>query len=144
MSWQEVHTATANDRRAITDIRPSSLIGTGNIDKAAIFNSEGNSVWATSAGFTVSPQEMAEVVSAFKDTSDVKKVQSTGLHVAGEKFIVLKADDRSLYGKKGKEGIVIVKTKQALLVTHYPEHVQPGVAANTVEQLADYLISVNY
>jgi profilin len=43
---------------------------------------------------------MAEVVSAFKDTSDVKKVQSTGLHVAGEKFIVLKADDRSLYGKK--------------------------------------------
>ncbi|KAG9842725.1 hypothetical protein KCU68_g8060, partial [Aureobasidium melanogenum] len=121
-----------------------SLIGTGNIDKAAIFNSEGNSVWATSAGFTVSPQEMAEVVAAFKDTADVKKVQSTGLHVAGEKFIVLKADDRSLYGKKGKEGIVIVKTKQALLVTHYPEHVQPGAAANTVEQLADYLISVNY
>ncbi|CAD0031351.1 unnamed protein product, partial [Aureobasidium pullulans] len=119
-----------------------SLIGTGNIDKAAIFNSEGNSVWATSAGFTVSPQEMNEVVTAFKDTSDVKKVQSTGLHIAGEKFIVLKADDRSLYGKK--EGIVIVKTKQALLVTHYPEHVQPGVAANTVEQLADYLISVNY
>lgn len=45
---------------------------------------------------------------------------------------------------QGKEGIVIVKTKQALLVTHYPEHVQPGSAANTVEQLADYLISVNY
>ncbi|KAI4857360.1 hypothetical protein E4T45_01157, partial [Aureobasidium sp. EXF-8846] len=123
-----------------------------------IFNSEGNSVWATSAGFTVleerawtdivllqvSPQEMTEVVSAFKDTSDVKKVQSTGLHIAGEKFIVLKADDRSLYGKKGKEGLIIVKTKQALLVTHYPEHVQPGVAANTVEQLADYLISVGY
>ncbi|KAI4852587.1 hypothetical protein E4T44_01392, partial [Aureobasidium sp. EXF-8845] len=123
-----------------------------------IFNSEGNSVWATSAGFTVpeerawtdivllqvSPQEMTEVVTAFKDTSDVKKVQSTGLHIAGEKFIVLKADDRSLYGKKGKEGLIIVKTKQALLVTHYPEHVQPGVAANTVEQLADYLISVGY
>ncbi|KAI4755587.1 profilin [Aureobasidium sp. EXF-12344] len=144
MSWQEVYTAIATTYRHIADTRTSSLIGTGNIDKAAIFNSEGNSVWATSAGFTVSPQEMAEVVSAFKDTSDVKKVQSTGLHVAGEKFIVLKADDRSLYGKKGKEGIVIVKTKQALLVTHYPEHVQPGVAANTVEQLADYLISVNY
>lgn len=56
--------------------------------------------WADSVILQVSPQEMAEVVSAFKDTSDVKKVQSTGLHVAGEKFIVLKADDRSLYGKK--------------------------------------------
>ena len=48
---------------------------------------------------------MAEVVSAFKDTGDVKKVQSTGLHVAGEKFIVLKADDRSLYGKKVRPDI---------------------------------------
>ncbi len=40
--------------------------------------------------------------------------------------------------------MVIVKTKQAILVAHYPETVQPGGAANTVEQLADYLISVGY
>jgi len=115
--------------------------------QAAILNSEGNSVWAASPGFTVSPNEMREVVNAFKDKGDangVKSVQSTGLHVAGEKFIVLKADERSLYGKKGREGIVIVKTTQALLVTHYPETVQPGAAANTVEQLADYLIGVGY
>lgn len=51
----EVHTAIATTYRGIADIRLSSLIGTGNIDKAAIFNSEGNSVWATSAGFTVRP-----------------------------------------------------------------------------------------
>jgi len=45
---------------------------------------------------------------------------------------------------QGKEGIIIVKTTQAILVTHYPETVQPGSAANTVEQLGDYLISVGY
>lgn len=45
---------------------------------------------------------------------------------------------------QGKEGIVIVKTTQAILVTHYPEGVQPGNAANTVEGLADYLIGVGY
>lgn len=39
---------------------------------------------------------------------------------------------------------MIVKTKQALLVSHYPEGVQPGNAANTVEKLADYLLSVGY
>ena len=46
---------------------------------------------------------MAAVVAAFKDPGDasgVKKVQSEGLHVAGERFVVLKADGRSLYGKK--------------------------------------------
>lgn len=119
---------------------------------------------------------MQEIVNAYKDKGDangVKQVQSTGLHVAGERFVVLKADDRSIYGKKvsgrlplrnnttdneqerwyggvlietlqGREGVVIVKTTQAILVTHYPETIQPGAAANTVEQLGDYLVKVGY
>lgn len=122
----------------------TSLVGTGNVDKAAIFNSEGTSVWASSSGFTVSTTEIKEVVAAYKDSGEVKQVQSTGLHVGGERFVVIKADDRSLYGKKGREGIVIVKTQQAILVTHYPETVQPGAATNTVESLGDYLIGVGY
>lgn len=45
---------------------------------------------------------MQEVVTAYKDkgSGGVKQVQSTGLHLAGERFVVLKADDRSIYGKK--------------------------------------------
>ena len=43
---------------------------------------------------------MQEVVAAYKDSGDVKQVQSNGLHIAGERFIVIKADDRSIYGKK--------------------------------------------
>ena len=31
-----------------------SLVGSGNIDKAAIFNVEGTSVWANTTGFAVS------------------------------------------------------------------------------------------
>lgn len=46
--------------------------------------------------------------------------------------------------QQGREGIVIVKTKQALLITHYPESVQPGNATNTVEKLGAYLIGVGY
>jgi profilin len=45
---------------------------------------------------------------------------------------------------QGREGVVIVKTMQALIVSHYPESVQPGAAANVVEKLADYLIGVGY
>jgi hypothetical protein len=77
-----------------------SLVGTGHVDKAAIFNSEGNSVWATSAGFQVTPKEMQDVVAAFKDTSEPKKVQMSGLHIAGQKYFVLKADDAGIYGKQ--------------------------------------------
>ena len=46
--------------------------------------------------------------------------------------------------EQGKEGMVIVKTKQALLVAHYPETVQPGQTTFVVEKLADYLIGVGY
>ncbi|EMC93045.1 hypothetical protein BAUCODRAFT_151416 [Baudoinia panamericana UAMH 10762] len=122
------------------------LVGTGSVDRAAIFSADGTSAWATSPKFNIQPKEMQEIVAAYRDPGKdgVKQVQSTGLHVAGERFVVLKADERSIYGKKGREGIVIVKTKQALLVAHYPESVQPGTAANTVETLGDYLIKVGY
>lgn len=92
----------------------------------------------------MAPAEIKSVVASFADDSDVKKIQSEGFRVATEKFFTIKSDDRSLYGKKGKEGVVVVKTKQAILVAHYPETVQPGAAATTVEQLGDYLISVGY
>ena len=46
--------------------------------------------------------------------------------------------------RQGKSGVVVVKTQQAILITHYPETVQPGQATNTVEQLGDYLIGVGY
>ncbi|CAF9918892.1 MAG: profilin, required for normal timing of actin polymerization in response to thermal stress [Heterodermia speciosa] len=129
------------------------LVSTGNIDKAAIFNAEGTSVWASSPGFQVAPAEIKEVVASYKDTPEaktvdarthVKKVESEGFHIGASRYVTIKADERSLYGKKGKEGVVIVKTTQAILVAHYPETVQPGSAANTVEQLGDYLISVGY
>lgn len=57
-------------------------------------------------------------------------------------FPVSSINGRCLF--QGKEGIVIVKTQQAILVSHYPESVQPGSAANTVEQLGDYLIGLGY
>ncbi|CAF9919582.1 MAG: profilin, required for normal timing of actin polymerization in response to thermal stress [Alectoria fallacina] len=142
----------------------TSLVGTGNLDRAAIFNTHGTSVWASTHGFAVSPAEIKEVIDSYSDTSDVKKIQSGGFRVAGEKYMTIKADEKSVYGKKvhyrsnsqitaakseliilqGKEGIVIVKTQQAILVAHYPETVQPGQATNTVEQLGDYLIGVGY
>ena len=62
---------------------------------------EAQAHWLTRA--KVGPQEMKEIVTAYKDKGDangVKHVQSSGLHVAGERYVVLKADERSLYGKK--------------------------------------------
>ncbi|KAF3480916.1 profilin-A [Arthroderma uncinatum] len=124
----------------------SSLVGSGNIDKAAIFDDQGTSPWATSAGFQVNPEEMKFIVASFKPTKpgDIKEIQSKGFHLGGDKYVTLKSDDSRVYGKLGKTGVIIVKTKKALLIAHYPENVQPGAATNTVEALAEYLIGVGY
>jgi len=122
----------------------SSLVGSGHVDKAAIVSAAGDSVWASTPEFTISPTEMKEVVSVLAGGDAVTKVFAEGLHVAGERFVVFKAEGRSIYGRKGKEGIVICKTTQAILIAHYGENVQAGNAAITVEQLADYLVNLNY
>jgi len=120
----------------------SSLIGSGHVDKGAIYSAKGDSVWATSAGFTISPAEIQEIVTGLSGSYD--KLYAEGLHVAGEKFVLTKAEDRSLYARKGREGVVIVKTTQAILIAHYKDGMIAGNSAQTVEQLADYLISTGY
>jgi len=116
------------------------LTGSGNIAQAAIVGHDGSS-WATSAGFSVSAGEGAGIANNFKNPS---AAQSTGITAAGVKYLTIKADDRSIYGKKGNAGIITVKTGQAILIGVYKEGTQPGAAANTVEKLADYLIENGY
>jgi len=116
------------------------LIATGNIAQGAILGLDGNT-WATSAGFTITPAEGAALANNFKNPS---AAQAGGIVAAGTRYLTLKADDRSIYGKKGTSGIVTVKTATAVLIGVYKEGTQPGAAANTVEKLADYLIENGY
>ncbi|CAL9729651.1 profilin [Monosporozyma unispora] len=126
MSWQ-----------AYTD----NLLATAKLDKAVIYSRAGDAVWATSGGLTLQPTEVTEIVAGFDNPSGL---QSNGLHIQGQKFMLLRADDRSIYGRHDAEGVICVRTKQTVLIAHYPANVQAGEATKIVEQLADYLISVQY
>ncbi|KAL2023085.1 hypothetical protein VTK56DRAFT_3995 [Thermocarpiscus australiensis] len=127
----------------------SSLVGTGHIDKAIIVSAAGDSTWASTPGFTASAEELKNVV-AILDEQDktngpaVIKAFSDGIHIGGERYVATRIEDRHIYGRKGREGICIVKTKQAILIGHYGENVQAGNATATVEALGDYLIGVGY
>ncbi|KFZ07863.1 hypothetical protein V502_09696 [Pseudogymnoascus sp. VKM F-4520 (FW-2644)] len=122
----------------------SSLVGSGHLDKGAIISVAGDSVWATTPGFTVQPTETKNVVAALAGGDAADKLWTEGIYIAGERFVVFKAEGRSIYGRKGREGIVIVKTTQAILIGHYGDGVQAGNAASTVENLGDYLVKSGY
>lgn len=47
--------------------------------------------------YQISPQEISSLAAAFKDTS---QVHANGLTIGGDKFFAIRADDRSIYGKK--------------------------------------------
>ncbi|EDK42341.1 profilin, required for normal timing of actin polymerization in response to thermal stress [Lodderomyces elongisporus] len=126
MSWQ-----------AYTD----NLTATGKLDKAALYSRAGDSLWAQTGSFQLQPNEITEIANGFDNASNL---QSHGLHAQGQKYFLLRNDDRSIYGKHEAEGLICVRTKQAILIAHYPSGVQPGEATTIVEKLADYLIGVGY
>jgi len=118
-----------------------SLVGTGNIDKAIICDVTGKTIWATTAGFSVSEGERKVIADSFRDS---KPVFEHGVHINGEKFMTVGVDENSLKAKKGKEGIVAIKTTQALLIGYHSADVQTTNAFNSVAELAEYLKKVGY
>ncbi|KAI9465850.1 profilin [Lactarius psammicola] len=118
----------------------TNLVGSKKVSKAAILGLQGG-VWAASPNYTLSPQEQKDIVAAFANPS---QVQANGLKLVGQKFFTLQANERSIYLKKQSDGAVIVKTKQAVLVTEYVAPIQAPEATPIVEGLADYLISAGY
>eukprot|EP01119_Soliformovum_irregulare_P013491 TRINITY_DN3592_c0_g1_i2.p1 TRINITY_DN3592_c0_g1~~TRINITY_DN3592_c0_g1_i2.p1 ORF type:complete len:127 (-),score=36.55 TRINITY_DN3592_c0_g1_i2:81-461(-) len=118
----------------------NNLVGSKHCSKAAIHGLDGGK-WATSPGFTVSPTEAKTLIGGFKDPSGLR---ASGIHLSGTKYLCIRADDRSIYGKKGATGSVAVKTGKCVLVALYDESTQPGQCATVVEKLADYLIENGY
>ncbi|KZT38274.1 Profilin/allergen [Sistotremastrum suecicum HHB10207 ss-3] len=118
----------------------TNLLGSGKVNRAAILGQKGG-VWAASSSYTLSAQEQAAAVKLFADPA---QAQANGVRLGGQKFFVINANERSVYGKKGGSGCVLVKTKQAVLVAEYDPPTQQTECTTIVEGLADYLIGVSY
>ncbi|KXN81907.1 Profilin, partial [Leucoagaricus sp. SymC.cos] len=116
------------------------LIGTGKIARAAIIGQQGG-VWAKSPGYELSLEEQKAIIGGFSNHS---AVQGSGIRAAGQKFFTLQANERSIYGKKQADGIILVKTTLAVLVAEYVAPTQAGEATTVVENLADYLINLKF
>ncbi|RCI09814.1 hypothetical protein L249_4173 [Ophiocordyceps polyrhachis-furcata BCC 54312] len=127
----------------------SSLVGSGHVDKGAIISAAGDSTWAASPEFQVlpplKPAEMKAIASiASGDAAAKDKAYSDGLFIAGDRYVVARADDGNIYARSGKLGVAIAKTTQAIVIGHHGENQIAGNATSTVESLAQYLIGLKY
>jgi len=100
-------------------------------------------MWASSSGFSVTPEELKSLVSHYED---VGSMSTNGLKLAGQKFMYLSNDPEKgvVRGKLKTSGIHCIKTKQTYIICLYDEHSKPEEAATVTERLGEYLISVGY
>ncbi|CAG8501659.1 34667_t:CDS:2 [Racocetra persica] len=118
-----------------------SLLGTGKIAQAAIYGLDGT-LWASSAGFNPSAEEIKTIIDSF---NDVQKIQANGIRCNGVKYFFLShQDDTNIHGKQGADGIIAEKTAQAVIIGTYAEGTAAGVANKVVGDLGDYLRQLNY
>ena len=117
----------------------------GRLTHAAIIGHDGG-MWASDPEFPpMSQEEIAGVVGAFGDDAAYGELAGRGLYIAGNKFQVIQGvPGEVLRGKAGAGGCTIKKTKQTLVVGIYDSPVQPGECSLLVENLGDYLISMDY
>ncbi|GAO16764.1 hypothetical protein UVI_02057890 [Ustilaginoidea virens] len=87
-----------------------------------------------------------KVISAIVSGEDAAKDKAfaDGLYIAGNRYVMARADGRSIYARSGRLGVAIAKTKQAIVVGHHGEIQVAGNTSSTVEALADYLIAQGY
>ncbi|GLI79505.1 profilin, required for normal timing of actin polymerization in response to thermal stress [Penicillium ochrochloron] len=114
----------------------SSLMGSGQFDKAGVLAADFSGLEAATPGFTLSQEDINSLASAFTSSANAF---ANGFSVCGEKFVCIKADERSLYGKKGKEGVIIVRATACTMIAHHGEGAQTTNAATVVENLIDYI-----
>ncbi|KAJ8131436.1 hypothetical protein O1611_g2190 [Lasiodiplodia mahajangana] len=121
----------------------SSLLGAGAVDQIIVFERNSGKVLASSMGFLVSSYEQEQIKLVFDcdgPGETLLAARKHGFQVAGQIFVVVKADSRSLYGIKGEEGVCIVRTGTAMLIAHFSPPSYLEEAARCVEQLCDNLI----
>jgi len=116
------------------------LIATKVIKQAVIAGHDGN-IWASSAGFAVTAEELKSLLGKYAST---EQLAMNGVMIGGLKYMFLSATDRVVRAKKGTSGIHAIKTVQALILCVYEDPVVPEQAATVTEKLGEYLISVGY
>jgi len=117
------------------------LVGSGHIAKALICGLDGQ-WWAGTDGFNPSAQEIKNIIKGFDDGG--ASLRANGLYIQGIKYLVLRADDSSIYAKQGPGGCAACKCNSCMILAVYVEKMTPGNCNLAAESLADYLKESGY
>ena len=117
-----------------------SLIGSGNMHSACIAGMDGN-YWAYGGDYVPQPDELKDIIKCL-DSPDLAREK--GVHIATQKYFVLRAEPGLMYVKLGAGGACIGKSDTAVVIGVYGEGVAPPACNMTVEGIIKYLKDNGY
>ncbi|CAM4542257.1 unnamed protein product [Caretta caretta] len=116
------------------------LIRTKHVEHAAIIKLKDNSVWESTVGFNLQPQNALILSSAF--FKNLLQVRREGLYFQEKQYKCVRADAYSIYLKNENRGLIAVKTDSYILVATYSEGMYPSVCVEAIEKLGNYFMCI--
>jgi len=112
---------------------------------AVIAGLQDGAVWAKfekDLNQSVSQQELKTIADTMR--TNPGSFNEHGIHLAGEKYFCLQAENNLIRGRKGSSALCIVATNTCLLAAATNDGFPPGLLNSVVEKLGDYLRANNY
>ncbi|NXL90436.1 PROF4 protein, partial [Alectura lathami] len=113
-----------------------SLIKTKHVENAAIINISEREVCASTSGFYVPPENAINLIYAFY--KNLLQVRRTGFYFKQKHYKCVRADEHSIYLQNVYGGLIVVTTKDFILIATYRVGMYASVCVEAVEKLADY------
>lgn len=117
-----------------------SLIGSGEMHSAAIVGLDG-SYWAYGGDHVPQPDEAKHIAAAIKNPDLARE---KGIHIGGNKYFTLRAEENVMYVKLGAGGACIAAGAQAVVIGVYGEGTNPANCNMAVEGVVKYLKDNGY
>ena len=115
-----------------------NLLQSGFFKQSFVLGTNG-SIAGYSGAVTISQQDAIAIAGIF---ANPQNAFAGGIPCGGVKYVCIRSDGASLYGKKDKAGCCFAKCNTVIIGGVYDDPVQPGQATNAVEKLAQYLRDV--
>ncbi|KAK6165355.1 hypothetical protein SNE40_022297 [Patella caerulea] len=122
--------AQSKDSSGNVHVDAASIIG---LDRSRLTSQ------STAAALKMSYAEVDTIAASFK-SNDFTSFKMSGVRVGGIRYDFLRQDGNEVFAsKKNYGGIVMMKSKTAIVIAHYPEGRQVSNAAKGVEAITGYL-----
>ncbi|XP_076362956.1 profilin-like isoform X2 [Tachypleus tridentatus] len=109
--------------------------------RLAVIAGHDGGVWA-SHGVQVTQNELKKIVDQMKTKPET--FQGEGIHLGGQRYICLRADEDLLRGRKEGSALCVVKTGTCLIIAATADGEPPGTLNVVVEKLGEYLKYAGY